>query len=70
MRNVHKPKLTSDPLNNILTMIPCLDTEQKIVIEKTLQSMLVDTIRKLQQEKQLHSTTYLSSKSEKQSQIY
>lgn len=56
MRNTYRPKLTSDPLNNILAMIPCLDTEQKIAVEKTLQSMLVDTVRKLQQEKQLHST--------------
>lgn len=45
-----------DPLVNIINMLPYMDKEQKIVIERVLQSMLVDTVRKLQQEKQLHST--------------
>lgn len=47
---------TSNSLNNIITMIPYLDEEQKLTVERTLQPMLVDVIRKLQSEKELHST--------------
>lgn len=49
-------KRASNSLNNIITMIPYLDEEQKLTVERTLQPMLVDVIRKLQLEKELHST--------------